>query len=226
MRPAPRERRRRAVPLTAAGLAAALAAGVAACTAPGSGTGAAPAGATAPAPAASASAVTRAGQLVARMTLAQKIMELHGITDSEHQRYVPGIPSLGIPPLVITNGPAGVGPGDDPEQQKATALPAPISLAASFDTALAYSYGALTGREAADLGANVVEGPDVNIIRVPQGGRTFESLSEDPYLTAAIGTAQAQGIQATPGMPSPASRSAPTSRSPARSANRVTAVPR
>jgi hypothetical protein len=126
----------------------------------------------------------------------------------------------------LHRGPAGVGPGDDPEQQKATALPAPISLAASFDTALAYSYGALTGREAADLGANVVEGPDVNIIRVPQGGRTFESLSEDPYLTAAIGTAQAQGIQATPGMPSPASRSAPTSRSPARSANRVTAVPR
>ena len=46
----------------------------------------------------------------------------------------------------------------------------------------------------------MVEGPDVNIIRVPQGGRTFESLSEDPYLTAAIAVAETQGIQATPGM--------------------------
>ncbi len=196
------------MPLIATGLAAALAACAAACTTPvggtGGGTGGTGGGTSAArptaAPARSASAVGQAERLVARMTLAQKIMEMHGITGSAHQRYVPGIPSLGIPPLVITNGPAGVGPGDDPAQRDATALPAPISLAASFDTALAYSYGALTGREAADLGANVVEGPDVNIIRVPQGGRTFESLSEDPYLTAAIGTAQAQGIQAAPGM--------------------------
>jgi beta-glucosidase len=79
----------------------------------------------------------RAEELVAQMTLAEKITELHGIQDSQHRRYVPGIPRLGIPPLVITNGPAGVGPGDDPQQQPATALSAPISLAASFDAGLA-----------------------------------------------------------------------------------------
>jgi beta-glucosidase len=93
-----------------------------------------------------------------------------------------------------------VGPGDDPVQQKATALPAPISLAASFDPTLAYQYGKPIGKEAADLGANVVEAPDLNIIRVPQGGRTFESLSEDPYLTASIGTSETEGIQAKPSM--------------------------
>src|SRR5438105_3526037 len=79
----------------------------------------------------------RARELVAQMTLAEKVTELHGIQDAQHRRFVPGIPRLGIPPLVITNGPAGVGPGDDPQQQPATALPAPISLAASFDTGLA-----------------------------------------------------------------------------------------
>jgi beta-glucosidase len=147
-----------------------------------------------------ATPVAQASAIVVRMTLAQKIMELHGIHDAQHQRYVPGIPALGIPPLVITNGPAGVGPGDDPQQQRATALPAPVSLAASFNPSLAYQYGHLIGTEAKDLGANVVEGPDVNIIRVPQGGRTFESLSEDPYLTASIGTAETEGIQAQPGM--------------------------
>jgi beta-glucosidase len=137
-----------------------------------------------------------AGQaLVAKMTLAQKITELHGLQDSQHQRYVPGIPSLGIPPLVVTNGPAGAGPGDDPAQQPATALPASISLAASFNPALAYQYGKLIGTEAADLGNNLAEGPDVNIVRVPQAGRTFESLSEDPYLTSSIGTAEIRGIQ-------------------------------
>jgi beta-glucosidase len=134
------------------------------------------------------------------MTLAQKISELHGVTGPQHQRYVPGIAALGIPPLVITNGPAGVGAGDDPAQQPATALPAPVALAASFDSGLARQYGQLIAAEAADLGANVVEAPDVNIDRVPQGGRTFESLSEDPYLTARIGTAEVQGIQARPGV--------------------------
>jgi beta-glucosidase len=210
MRPAPGPKRGcKTVPrLTAAAVAVLAAAGLAACTAPArapaGSASTAPAG---PAPAAaaqantgSASAVARADAIVAKMTLAQKITELHGITDAQHQRYVPGISALGIPPLVVTNGPAGVGPGDDPDQQQATALPAPIALASAFDPALAHQYGQLIGEEAADLGANVVEGPDVNIIRVPQGGRTFESLSEDPYLTAAIGTAEAQGIQAQPGV--------------------------
>jgi beta-glucosidase len=144
--------------------------------------------------------VQEAEALVAKMTLAQKIMEVHGLVNSQNQRYVPGIPSLGIPPLVITNGPAGVGPGNDPTQQPATALPAPISLAASFDPSLAYQYGKVIGKEAADLGNNLVEGPDVNIVRIPEAGRTFESFSEDPLLTADIGTAEIQGIQAQPGM--------------------------
>ena len=142
----------------------------------------------------------QAAALVARMTLAQKVTELHGVVSSQHQRYVPGLPALGIPPLVITNGPAGVGPGDSLRQRPATALPAPIGLAASFDPALAYQYGRVIGDEAADLGANVVEAPDVNIVRVPEGGRTFESLSEDPYLTAATGTAETEGIQSRAGV--------------------------
>jgi beta-glucosidase len=150
--------------------------------------------------AAGSSPVQQAEAIVAKMTLTQKITELHGMQDSSHQRYVPGIPGLGIPPLVITNGPAGVGPGDDPTQQPATALPAPISLAASFDPSLAYQYGKVLGKEAADLGNNLVEGPDVNIVRIPEGGRTFESFSEDPLLTSAIGTAEIQGIEAQPGM--------------------------
>jgi beta-glucosidase len=155
----------------------------------------------APRPAAqSRTPVQQAEALVAKMTLDQKISQLHGIENSEHERYVPGIASLGIPPLVITNGPAGVGPGDDPTQQPATALPAPISLAASFDPSLAYQYGKLIGKEAADLGNNLVEGPDVNIVRVYQGGRTFESLSEDPYLTSSVGTSEIEGIQSQPGM--------------------------
>jgi beta-glucosidase len=137
----------------------------------------------------------RAEELVAQMTLDEKITELHGIQDAQHRRFVPGIPRLGIPPLVITNGPAGAGPGDDPQQQPATALPAPVSLAATFDAGLARGYGVITGSEARDLGNSLVEGPDVNIARVPENGRSFEGYGEDSYLAGQIGAADIEGIQ-------------------------------
>ncbi len=137
----------------------------------------------------------RAAEVVAQMTLDEKITELHGIQNAEHRRFVPGIDRLGIPPLVITNGPAGAGPGDDPNQPPATALPAPISLAASFDPDLAEQYGVITGAETRDLGESLLEGPDVNIARVPVNGRTFEGYGEDPYLASQIGVGNIDGIQ-------------------------------
>jgi beta-glucosidase len=140
--------------------------------------------------------VARAKAIVATMTLAQKITEMHGIQDADHQRYVPGIPSLGIPPLVVTNGPAGVGPGDPKQQAPATALPAPEALAASWDPSLASAYGRIIGREAVDLGNGLLEGTDVNVVRVPQNGRTFENYGEDPYLAAQLAVANIKAVQA------------------------------
>ncbi|MFL6074130.1 MAG: glycoside hydrolase family 3 C-terminal domain-containing protein [Mycobacteriales bacterium] len=137
----------------------------------------------------------RAAALVAQMTLDEKITELHGIQDSQHRRYVPGIPRLGIPPLRITNGPAGAGPGDDPTQPPATALPAPIALAASFDPGLADAYGRVQGSEVRDLAHGLLEAPDINIARIPQNGRTFEGYGEDPYLVGRISAADIRGIQ-------------------------------
>jgi beta-glucosidase len=137
----------------------------------------------------------RAEQVVAQMTLDEKITELHGIQDSEHQRFVPGIPRLGIPDFRITNGPAGVGPGDDRSQQPATALPAPISLAATFDRAAAAQYGDVVGAEAKDLANSLMEGPDINIARVPVNGRTFEGFGEDPYLAGELAAANVKAIQ-------------------------------
>lgn len=146
-----------------------------------------------------AKAKTEASQIVARMTLAQKISQLHGIEirSKDIYRIVPGIPSLGIPSLRVTNGPAGVGPGGGGEQSRATALPAPILLAASWNPELANLYGKVAGEETRDLGYNLLEGPDVNIERVPQGGRTFEGLGEDPFLTSQIGVSIIRGIQST-----------------------------
>jgi beta-glucosidase len=137
----------------------------------------------------------RARQIVSQMTLEEKIAELHGDGSKEHKRLVPGIPRLKIPPLKVANGPCGVGPGDETNQLPATALPAPISLAASWDVRLAKQYGVIIGLEARDMGDDLLEGPDINIARVPQNGRTFEAFGEDPYLVSQMAVNEIQGIQ-------------------------------
>ena len=71
---------------------------------------------------------------------------MHTISDSAHSREVPPIPRLCIPALLMNNGPAGVGSGG-PVQYRATALPAPIGQAATFDPAAARRYGTIEGSE-------------------------------------------------------------------------------
>jgi beta-glucosidase len=142
-------------------------------------------------------AVRRARAVVARMTLDEKIAQLHGIRTADVYRVVPGNSRLGIPALYVTNGPAGVGPGGAGSQKRATALPAPLALAATWDPSLSFAYGKLAGEETRSLGYNLLEAPDVNIARVPQGGRVFESYGEDPYLASRIAVGAIEGIQST-----------------------------
>jgi beta-glucosidase len=137
----------------------------------------------------------RARQIVSQMTLDEKIQELHGIMDSTHFRVVPGITRLGIPDLNITNGPAGATQGGPGHEGPATALPAPISLAATWDIHLAYLYGTIVGAEANDLANGFLEGPNINIARVPKNGRTFEGYGEDPYLVGQMAVSNVEGIQ-------------------------------
>ncbi|MCW2859788.1 MAG: bglX [Actinoallomurus sp.] len=139
----------------------------------------------------------RAAQLIAQMTLDEKISQVHttGTGAGGISRLVPGIPRLGIPDFLITNGPAGVGTGAVSKQPNATALPAPVAVAAGFDTDLARKYGVLEGRETADVGHSLIEAPDVNMVRVYRNGRAFENYGEDPYLAGQLGVANIKGIQ-------------------------------
>jgi beta-glucosidase len=137
----------------------------------------------------------RAQLLVEQMTLDEKILQIHMINTREHPREVAPIPRLGIPALKITNGPAGAGPGDTPTAQPATALPAALALAASWDRTLAETFGRIAGAESAARGERVLEAPGVNIVRVPQNGRNFEYFGEDPYLAEEMGVYEIRGIQ-------------------------------
>jgi beta-glucosidase len=133
-------------------------------------------------------------ELLAQMTLDEKIAMLHGASEPAggigQAGYLPGVPRLGIPPLRLTDGPAGIR-----TQQAATALPAPVSLASTFDPELARRYGQVMGREARAKNQDVLLAPMVNIVRVPQGGRNFETLGEDPFLASRIVAAEVSGVQ-------------------------------
>jgi beta-glucosidase len=77
----------------------------------------------------------------------------------------------------------------------ATAFPAGIALAASFDPELAEQYGAAVGAEARAAGFSVLLGPALDLARDPRGGRVPEAFGEDPYLTGMLGAAHVRGVQ-------------------------------
>ena len=137
----------------------------------------------------------RAEQLVKQMTLDEKISQIHMRDVKEHPREVVSIPRLGIPTFKITNGPLGAGPGDTRPTLPATALPAELALGASWDPVLAAQFGRLAAEEVKDHGDDLIEGPGLNITRVPQNGRNFEYFGEDPFLSARMGVAEVRAIQ-------------------------------
>lgn len=134
----------------------------------------------------------RVGQVLDRMSQDQKISLLHGEDSAgPYIGNLPAIPELCVPALSLQDGPAGVGDG----LHDVTQLPAPVALAATWDTDSANQYGSVAGAEFAGKGVNVALGPTVNIVRDPRWGRAFETYSEDPYLTSQIGTADVRGLQ-------------------------------
>jgi beta-glucosidase len=141
----------------------------------------------------------RVETLLAAMTLDEEARLTYGVAappTSGPAGYVPGIDRLGIPPLVLSDGPLGLRDSTRaPSQRPATALPAGLALAASFDRQLADDYGSVLGAEAKVRGVDVLYGPAINITRHPLGGRDFEYLGEDPYLAAELAVPYVRGVQ-------------------------------
>lgn len=135
----------------------------------------------------------RVSRLLAELRPAEMVGLVHGAVDldGESMGYIPGVDRLGIPPLRMVDGPLGVRvPG-----RSATAFPASIALAATFDPALARAQGEAMGREAAAMGQDVLLGPGTNIVRVPHCGQNFEYFSEDPIHASAFARNVVTGIQ-------------------------------
>ena len=141
----------------------------------------------------------RVGQVLRRMTLADKLTMVDGVGytngTSGYVGHIAMIKTLCVPGLNLEDGPQGVADG----VPGVTQLPAPVSLASTWDPALDRAYGTVVGSEERGKGADVNLGPTVNIVRDPRWGRAFESYGEDPYLSGQtavgyIGGVQSQGV--------------------------------
>ena len=138
----------------------------------------------------------RADLVLREMTLKDKVALVHGVSRKEHPfkgyvGYVPANPRLHIPALKLADGRAGVGN----EAKDVTLLPAPIAAASSWDPSLLETFGQVIGEEQWGKGTNVELGPTIDVVRVPEWGRTFETYGEDPYLNSRMAAAEIKGIQ-------------------------------
>ncbi|WP_085315375.1 beta-glucosidase [Derxia lacustris] len=150
----------------------------------------------------------RARLLEAKLTPDERIALLHGPMGTAFAGkpkppgalgsagYIPGIARLGIPALQETDASLGIAnPADARPGDGATALPASLALAASFNPRLAFDSGAMIGREARAKGFNVLLAGGVNLARDPRNGRNFEYLGEDALLAGTLAGESIRGIQ-------------------------------
>jgi beta-glucosidase len=133
------------------------------------------------------------------MTLEEKVDMLHG----KHMFVSAGVERLGIADMRYADGPFGIREELQPdgwaplgwENDKATFFPTGSALAATWSPELAYEYGTGMAREARLRGKDMILGPAINIQRIPTGGRTYEYLSEDPFLSARLSVGYTRGVQ-------------------------------
>lgn len=133
------------------------------------------------------------------MTLDEKIFLVHGsMMGCNYTGRTRAVPRLGIPELRENDGPQGFRGGPPGHS---TAYPSALNMGATFSTELTFRWGREMAKEFQEKGANMVLGPGLNVMRIPENGRTFEYLSgEDPKLGAALSAASIKGLQSVKGI--------------------------
>ena len=103
--------------------------------------------------------------------------------------------SPGLPALKVTDGPSGARGELFVGGPPSVWFPCGAAVGATWDPDLIARLGAALAEEVRAKGAHVLLGPTVNLQRDPLGGRHFECLSEDPYLTAHLAVAYVRALQ-------------------------------
>ena len=136
--------------------------------------------------------------VIKKLSLAEKCALLQGATTFGSWP----IEHADIPAIEFSDGPSGVrhqaGAADHlgiAASEPATCYPTAVTVANTWDPALAERMAAAMGEEAASQGVSTLLGPGLCIKRNPLCGRNFEYFSEDPYLAGKMAAAYVRGIQ-------------------------------
>ncbi len=105
------------------------------------------------------------------------------------QRWFVENTRLGIPVDFTNEGVHGL------NHTKATSLPSPLAMGATWNKDLVYQAGTIVGREAKVLGYTNIYAPILDLARDPRWGRVLECYSEDPFLVSELGIEMTNGIQ-------------------------------
>ncbi len=143
-----------------------------------------------------------ARQLLAQLTLDEKLSMMDGDTAfwpgmaemfgggyADHPWVAGAVPRLGVPGVRFLDGPRGV------VMEGATTFPVSMARGATWDVELEEQVGDVIGREVRAMGGNLFAGVCINLLRHPAWGRAQETYGEDPFHLGEMGAALVRGVQ-------------------------------
>ncbi|PYQ61704.1 MAG: glycosyl hydrolase [Acidobacteria bacterium] len=141
----------------------------------------------------------RIDQLLSKMTLEEKLVQLTEVTEEQ-------LPSIPAGVLLSSGGAAHINEiqrnrkipllvGYDVIHGYRTIFPIPLAIASSWDPQLAELSARVAGQEARAAGVRWTYAPMVDIARDARWGRIAEGAGEDPVLGSAMAAAYVRGFQ-------------------------------
>ncbi|GIG40825.1 aryl-beta-d-glycosidase [Cellulomonas phragmiteti] len=136
--------------------------------------------------------------VLSQLTLEEKASLTSGL-DFWHTT---GVERLGVPAVMVTDGPHGLRKQDTTADRPtldssvpATCFPTAAALGSSWDPELLRRVGQALGAETRAHDVAVLLGPGVNMKRTPLCGRNFEYVAEDPHVAGVLAAALVEGVQ-------------------------------